>query len=95
MNIVILRFGANGVDAATHMAGHKAWIKRGMDDGVFLLVGSLTRERGGVILVDGMEYEALRERVAEDPFVAYGVVDAEIVEVEPAMAEERLKFLVA
>ena len=31
------------------MEGHKEWIKRGFDDGVFLLGGNLQRTLGGIV----------------------------------------------
>ena len=40
MFIVLLRFSDNKGRASQFMEGHKEWIKRGFDDGVFLLVGS-------------------------------------------------------
>lgn len=41
MFIVLLKFAGNKDQASQFMEGHKKWIKRGFDDGVFLLVGSL------------------------------------------------------
>ena len=39
MFVISLRF-ADKAKAASLMDGHNAWIQRGFDDGVFLLVGS-------------------------------------------------------
>jgi hypothetical protein len=47
MFIVLLKFSGDRSRAAPLMEGHKAWIKRGFDDGVFLLVGSLQPNQGG------------------------------------------------
>ncbi len=47
MHIVFLRFSANKSRAGQFMDGHKAWIKKGFDDGVFLLAGSLEPGLGG------------------------------------------------
>lgn len=41
MFIVILKFSDNKRQAGEFMEGHNGWIKRGFDDGVFLLAGSL------------------------------------------------------
>jgi hypothetical protein len=41
MFIVLLRFSDNKHKAAGFMNGHNEWIRRGFDDGVFLMVGSL------------------------------------------------------
>lgn len=94
MFVIALRFkdktGAPGL-----MDGHNAWIRRGFDDGVFLLVGSLQPNAGGVILAQASSPEEIAARVQDDPFVAEGVVDAEILVIAPGRTDERLAFLKA
>lgn len=75
------------------MAGHNEWIKRGFDDGAFLLVGSLQPAAGGAILAHNTTLSELQQRVNSDPFVAEGIVNAEIHEITPAKSDERLAFL--
>jgi uncharacterized protein YciI len=91
MFIVLLRFSANKSRAGQFMEGHKAWIKRGFDDGVFLLVGSLQPNLGGGILAHNASLADLQSRVNDDPFVAENVVSAEILEITPSRADERLQ----
>lgn len=93
MFIVLLKFAANKSAAGQFMEGHKAWIQRGFDDGVFLLVGSLKPEGGGGIVAHNTSLTALQARVEADPFVAEGVVEAEVFEIAPARADARLAFL--
>ena len=94
MYIIFLKFSANKSRASQLMESHKAWIKRGFDDGVFLLAGSLEPGLGGGILAHNTSLDALRIRVNDDPFVAEDVVKAEIFELDPGKADERLQFLV-
>jgi len=94
MFAITLRFADKG-KASPLMDGHNAWIKRGFDDGVFLLVGSLQPAGGGMILAHGESREAIEARVQADPFVAEGVVRAEILAVAPGRTDERLAFLKA
>ena len=75
------------------MDGHKEWIKRGFDDGVFLLVGNLQPQLGGGIVAHNTSLSDLRNRVNDDPFVAENVVSAEILEIAPSRADARLGFL--
>ena len=93
MFIVFLRLSDNRDKAADFMEGHKAWIQRGFDDGVFLLTGSLQPNLGGGILAHATSLADLQTRVDSDPFVAEGVVEAEILEISPARADTRLDFL--
>jgi len=93
MFAVFLRFAENRDQVGQHMDGHKAWIQKGFDDGVFLLAGSLQPGLGGALLADNTSREALQLRVNEDPFVAEKCVTAEILEIDPARADDRLAFL--
>ena len=94
MFIVFLRFSINKTMAAELMPGHNAWIARGIEDGVFLVVGSLQPALGGVVLAHGIRRADLESRITEDPFVANDVVKAEVFEVSPAKADPRLSFLI-
>ena len=94
MYIVFLKFSAKKSQAGQFMDGHKAWIKRGFDDGVFLLIGSLEPGLGGGMLAHNTSLADLQSRVNEDPFVVENVVKADIFELDPGKADERLKFLV-
>ncbi|MBY0532266.1 MAG: hypothetical protein K2P86_09885 [Xanthobacteraceae bacterium] len=93
MFIVLLKFAANRGDAAQFMEGHKAWLKRGFDDGVFLLAGSLPPNQGGGIVAHNTSLAELERRVNEDPFVEKKVVAAEIIELAPSRADQRLSFV--
>jgi len=95
MFIVLLKFSANKSQAGQFMESHKEWIKRGFDDGVFLLAGSLQPNLGGGIMAHNINLSDLQNIVNEDPFVAENVVSAEIIEITPSRYDERLKFLVA
>lgn len=93
MFIVLLKFSDNKGQASQFMAGHNAWIKNGFDDGVFLMVGSLQPQLGGTLLAHNLSRSELENRVNDDPFVAQNIVSAEILEVSPAKADQRLAFL--
>ena len=95
MFLVLLRFSDNKGRAGQFMEGHKEWIKRGFDDGVFLLVGSLQPNLGGGIVAHNTALSDLQNRVNEDPFVAENVVSAEILEITPSRTDERLRFLLS
>lgn len=93
MYIVLLKFSSNKSQAGQFMEGHKEWIERGIEDGVFVLAGSLQPNLGGGIVAHNTTLSDLRDRVNDDPFVAENIVSAEILEITPAKVDERLKFL--
>ncbi|MCP4328245.1 MAG: hypothetical protein GY791_07400 [Alphaproteobacteria bacterium] len=93
MYFVLLKFSDNKGKVGQFLEGHKEWIKRGFDDGVFLLVGSLQPNLGGGIVAHNSSLSDLQSRVDRDPFVAEKVVKAEILEIAPSKADARLNFL--
>jgi len=95
MFIVFLKFSDNKDQASQFMAGHNSWIKRGFDDGIFLVVGSLQPKLGGGILAHNTSLADLQTRVNEDPFVAEKVVTAELIEITPSKTDDRLDFLLS
>ncbi len=93
MFIVLLSFAKNKHLASEFMAGHKNWIQQGLDDKVFLVVGSKQPVPGGCIIAHGLSANELDARVAKDPFVEQEIVSAEIIQVTPNQLDDRLAFL--
>ena len=59
------------------------------------LTASTAAIAGGVILANNASPAEIEARVQDDPFVAKGVVIAEILAIAPGRADERLAFLKA
>jgi uncharacterized protein YciI len=95
MFIVLLKFSDNKSRAGQFMEGHKEWLKRGFDDGVFVLTGSIKPDLGGGIVAHNTTLPELQSRVSADPFVVENVVKPEIIELAPSKADDRLTFLTA
>lgn len=93
MFIVTLKFTADKSRAPQFMDGHLEWIKRGFEDGVFLLTGSVQPSVGGAVIAHHISRSDLESRVSEDPFVAERIVSADILEIAPGRTDERLNFL--
>lgn len=93
MYVITLKFGQHREKASLLMDAHNMWIRRGFEDGVFLLTGGLKPSAGGLVLAHQTTRDALETRVQADPFVVEGVVTAEIMEVSPGRTDERLDFL--
>jgi uncharacterized protein YciI len=93
MFVVTLKFSANKAKAPALMEGHNAWLKRGFDEGIFLLSGSIQPSAGGAVLVHNTSRADLETRVQQDPFVVEDVVTADILEIAPGRTDDRLAFL--
>lgn len=93
MFVILLKFAGRKDRAGEFMESHNDWIKRGLDEGVFLMVGSLQPNLGGGIVAHNTSLADLQHRVNTDPFVVEKIVSAEILEITPAKIDQRLKFL--
>lgn len=93
MHIILLRFSTNKDQVSDHVEAHRKWLQTGFEKGLFLLAGTLKAGVGGGILASSDDPEALIAFVNQDPFVVADVVTAEILEMEPARADDRLSFL--
>ncbi len=94
MFIILLRFSDNKSQAPRYMEGHNQWVKKGFDDGVFLMAGSLQPNLGGGVLAHNISEIELQNRVDSDPFIKENIVSAEILEIVPAKVNEKLQFLI-
>jgi uncharacterized protein YciI len=93
MFVVFLRFSENKSQAGAFMAGHNAWLKRGFDDGSFLVSGSLGTGDGGALIASMSSRDEIEQRLQDDPFVAADVVRPEIHEIAPSRSVDALSFL--
>ena len=62
MFVVLLKFAANRDQAGRHMDGHKAWLQRGFDDGVFVLASFSVGGAGQWSLI-AASFSLARERL--------------------------------
>lgn len=95
MYIITLKFSTNKAKAADHMAAHKAWIQEGFDKNIFDLMGSLDQGQGGCLFSRHSDIAALDSFIQKDPFVAEGIVEAQIQGITPHRASPDFSFLTA
>jgi len=93
MFIILLKFSTAKAKAPQFMDGHMQWIKKGLDDGIFLVVGSLQPQAGGALVCHNTSRTDIERFVNSDPFVAEGIVEPEILEITPSKTDSRLSFL--
>lgn len=93
LHLVLLNF-ADPSKAGEHMDGHNQWIDAGFADGIFVLTGTMPG-RGGTVLMRASTTAEVEDRVARDPFVAYGVVTPEVIEIIPSRLADGLTRVLA
>jgi uncharacterized protein YciI len=91
--IILLTYTKPLDEVDRHLAGHKAWVKQGFEDGVFILSGGQRPRTGGALLALGDDRSAIQTRADCDPFVLAGVATAEVIEVVPSTLDDRLNSL--
>lgn len=95
MFVIFLKFSDNKANAAQFMDAHKAWVKRGFQENIFLVAGSLQPGLGGAIISHNSSIKALEQFVQQDPFVIENIVEAEVFEITPNFVDDRLNFLMS
>jgi uncharacterized protein YciI len=92
MFVILLKF-SDKAKAPSLMAAHNAWLQRGFEEGLLLLVGTVQPAAGGALVAHGATRDAIEAFVAQDPFVAEGVVTVEVLDITPTRTDTRLAFL--
>jgi uncharacterized protein YciI len=85
MFVVTLTYTApiDAVDALVD--AHRAWLRKGIADGVLLAAGRQVPRTGGVLLAVGTR-DAVEAFAAADPFVTGGVATFALTEVDVVLA---------
>ena len=79
MIVVSLNYIAPLPEIDRLLEGHKAWLKAGYDDGIFVASGAKRPRTGGVILAR-CRRETLDAKLAADPFGRAGVAEYDVTE---------------
>ncbi|MHA6723438.1 YciI family protein [Sphingomonas sp. RS2018] len=92
--IITLTYTAelSAVDAL--MPAHVDWLRKGFDEGVFLLAGRQVPRVGGVIVSRGTR-DAVEAVAATDPFVTGGVATAAVTEIAISLTADAIAPLLA
>ena len=66
------------------MKAHMAFLKKYYDAGHFLVSGRKIPRDGGIIVAVGDSRDQIEDIVREDPFVAGGIADFNVIEFRPS-----------
>ena len=92
--VIYLKFGKNKSMAREFMEEHNDWIKSNVEEGKFLIFGSLASKEGGCIIALAENMDAVNQSISEDPFVKEEIVTSEIVEVSVNGTNPKLSDLI-
>lgn len=83
MFIINTNFSTNPELAIPHSLPHKEWVKKYVNNGVFIFAGPRTDGDGGIIVADGIDIDQLKNILNEDPFVIFNLIVFDIKEFNP------------
>ena len=79
MFIILLSYKTDLSEVDKHLPGHIEYLKKNQKSGAFFCSGPRNPRTGGVILCHAENEEAVHTIVKEDPFIANGVADYELI----------------
>lgn len=87
--VVVLSYRAPLADIDAALPAHRAFLDAAYAEGVFLLSGPRVPRSGGVIVARAPSEEALRARLATDPFARLGLAEYALIPFEATRVAER------
>ena len=91
--LITLRYLQPLEEVERHLEAHRAYLRQGYAQGVFLASGRLEPRTGGVILARAADRAAVDTLVAQDPFHRERIAAYTIQEWWPSMTAEGLEPL--
>jgi uncharacterized protein YciI len=79
MFVIILSYKTALTEVDKYRPGHMLYLKKNQQNGHFICSGPKDPRTGGVILCRADSEEVVRNIVREDPFIANGVADYELI----------------
>lgn len=83
--LILLNYLAPLTEIDSHLAAHRAFLKKHYDAGHFLVSGKREPRTGGVILAQADSLENVMQWISEDPFKQEGVAAYQIICWTPTM----------
>jgi len=80
-------------DVEPFRPSHLQWVKKYVDEGLFLVASTKVNGLGGMIVAKSINKDFLLSIIAEDPYVANELVEYQIIEVEIKLTQPELEFL--
>lgn len=95
MFIVSLSYKKSLEEVEKYIAQHAGFLDKYYSEQKFIFSGRKVPRTGGVILVRGLDREALAALIKEDPFYQNDIADYEITEFAPTKYDEAFAGFVA
>ena len=94
MYLLVVNYTQPTEEASKHTETHTVWVKKYIEQGVFLFAGPKKSKSGGAILVKSMDKSLLKKILAEDSFVQADVAEYQIIDFDIKLVAENFKSLI-
>jgi len=93
MFVIVLSYKTTLEEVDKYLPGHMLYLKKNQQNGHFFCSGPRNPRTGGVILCRAESEEVVRAIVSEDPFIANGVADYELINFRSVVCAEGFEVL--
>jgi uncharacterized protein YciI len=83
MYVINLRYTGALAEIDDALEGHREFLARYFQAGVFVIAGPKVPREGGIIIASGIDRARLDEIIAEDPFARQQLAHYDVTEFEP------------
>ena len=94
MYILAVHFSQSPEMVAKEAETHSAWVKKYIDEGIFLAAGPKKSKLGGVILVRSMDKKNLMKILEQDSYVKADVAEYQIIDIDCKLAAKDFEKLI-
>lgn len=93
MYLLIVSYTCQPENVLPHAEAHSVWVKKYIDNGIFLFAGPKKSKLGGAILVKSIEKAALKKILQEDSYVQADVAEYQVIDFDCKLSSQDLKIL--
>jgi uncharacterized protein YciI len=93
MFMLIVNYTKPEEEVSKHKETHSIWVKKYIDQGIFLLAGPNKNKLGGAILAKSLDEDMLNKILSEDSYVKAEVAEYQIIQFDCKASTSELEFL--
>lgn len=93
MYLLIVNYTTQPENVAPHAETHSVWVKKYIDNGIFLFAGPKKSKLGGAILVKSIDKSTLMNILQEDSYVQNDIAEYQVIDFHCKLYSKELQIL--
>ncbi|MDR3490975.1 MAG: YciI family protein [Gammaproteobacteria bacterium] len=93
MFLLVVNYTQSTEEVSKHVASHSEWVKKYIDEGIFVFAGPKKNKLGGAILAKSIDRIVLDKILAEDSFVKVEVAIYQVIDFDCRVTVPDLELL--